>query len=208
MTGGGLVRVRRTRRLASANSWSGSDFDARVKVDLTLRPAGNHRAVSRAGRPNAIGLHTAKMELNGSLDASEGRIDRLACGHAPRQVWNRGTPVTTRILVDSNEIPDLSHHLPPFSPPTAAAGSALCHPPARAPSLKAPRSQPPVTAQRTWHVRAPEARAQRGGSHFPTHPSFPQAPTKTRLFLEPRLRDSPYGEGCWAGCRRPYPRRP
>lgn len=63
---------------------------------------------------NPVGVHPAKMELDCALDSSERDIDCLACGHTPREVWNRSSPVTIRILIDTHEVANCSHDLAPF----------------------------------------------------------------------------------------------
>src|SRR5262249_13992805 len=87
-----------------------------VEVDLALCLAGHNRSPARTGRPQTVGLHATKVELNSSLNTAECCIDRLACGHAPGQVWNRGAPVAARILVDANEIANRFHYVYPFNP--------------------------------------------------------------------------------------------
>lgn len=93
---------------------SGSDFDARIEVDLTLRLHGHNGTVPWTGRTHTVGLHATEVEFDGTLDAPEDRIDRFTCGHTTGQIRNRGPPVATRILVDTDEIPNSSHHLAPL----------------------------------------------------------------------------------------------
>jgi len=72
---------------------SGSDFNACVEVDLAICLARHNCSSARTRRPQTVGLHATKVELDGSLNTAECCIDRLAGGHAPGQVWNGSSPI-------------------------------------------------------------------------------------------------------------------
>ena len=98
----------------SSDAGSGRDLDARVEIDLALRPDGHYRTLPRARWMNSVGVHSAKMKLDCSMDSSECDIDSLACGHAPRKVRNRRSPITVRVLIYAHEVTNRFHGLVPF----------------------------------------------------------------------------------------------
>ncbi len=108
--------VRRNRLAIRANSISSRNFYTCIEVDLPSCPDRHNRAFARTRRLHTVRLHTQQMQLDGALNSSERHVDRLAGCYAPRQIRNRCTPITVRVLVDANEIPDFSHHLTPFRP--------------------------------------------------------------------------------------------
>jgi hypothetical protein len=63
---------------------------------------------------NAVGVHSPKVEFDCALDSSECDIDCLACGHAPREVRNRCSPIAARVLVDPYKVSNRFHALAPF----------------------------------------------------------------------------------------------
>ncbi len=72
--------------------------------------------MARPRWPQPISPHSPKMKLNCPLNAAERNVNGLARCHAPRQIWHRCTPVTARILVDTDKILELPHGSPRFNP--------------------------------------------------------------------------------------------
>jgi hypothetical protein len=67
---------------------SGSHLHSRVEVDLPRGPGWHHASLAWAWKTDPVGPHSAEMELNCHLDASEGCVDGLAGSHASWQIWD------------------------------------------------------------------------------------------------------------------------
>src|SRR5712671_212588 len=88
-----------------------SHFHRRVEIDLTPALMRRHSAVTRQRNRQSIFAQSANVQLHGTLDAAQRRVERLARRNAPGQVGYRSPPVTVRVLADVHQVPALPHGL-------------------------------------------------------------------------------------------------
>lgn len=117
-------RQPRPRRSAPARK-SGRDFHGCVEVHLTCGAPWPDGPMPWARHSQPVLVHPTNMELDCPLDSPERGIDSLPGRDATRQIRHRGSPVAVRILVDANEILQLSHVLPRLRPACRIAEASV-----------------------------------------------------------------------------------